>query len=138
MSALLRILLLTPMVLCAQGATSRELLKTGSTWNGAALTVAALARPEVRTVLVELAPGAATGWHRHPVNNYAYILEGTLKLELEDKTTHVFRQGEAFAEVVATWHQGSNIGSTPLKILVFYTGEAGQPITQVRPAAPER
>jgi quercetin dioxygenase-like cupin family protein len=86
-------------------------------------------KPEVQAVVVEVAPGAATAWHKHPINNFAYILEGELRLELEDHTTHLFKTGEAFAEVVDLWHRGVNVGAGPLKILVFYSGEVGAPIS---------
>ena len=117
----------------AEGASSKVLLQTGTTWNGAPIQYAAAARPEVQSMVIEIPPGASTPWHKHPVNNYAYILEGHLHLELEDKTIHDFKAGEAFAEVVDTWHRGTNTGSTPLKILVFYLGQAGAPLTLLRP-----
>ena len=79
-------------------------------------------------MVVELAPGATTGWHQHLVNNIAYLLQGTLRLELEDGRTREFKAGEAFAEVVKTWHRGTNIGKDPVKILVVYVGEAGVPL----------
>jgi quercetin dioxygenase-like cupin family protein len=124
-----RVFLLAPLVLLADPVVSRQLLKTGTTWNGAPIKYSAFPSPEVQAVVVEIAPGASTVWHRHPVNNFAYILEGTLRLELDDRTSRVFQAGDAFAEVVETLHMGTNIGSGPLKILVFYSGQAGMPIT---------
>jgi quercetin dioxygenase-like cupin family protein len=112
-----------------QPVSSTTLLKTTSSWNGAPIRYLASDKPEVQAVVVEVAPGAATAWHKHPVNNFAYILEGELRLELEDHTTHVFKAGEAFAEVVNTWHRGVNVGAGPLKILVFYSSEVGAPIS---------
>jgi quercetin dioxygenase-like cupin family protein len=132
MSALFRILIFVPMLLGAQDISSRPLLRTSTTWNGAPIQYPVSAKPEIQTVLVEIAPGTSTPWHKHPVNNIAYILEGTLRLELEDKRTREFRAGESFAEVVDTWHRGTNVGSTPLRILVVYTGEVGVPVTVVR------
>src|SRR5512145_3261104 len=112
---------------------STQLLKTNTTWNGVPLVYSAAKNPEVQSVIVEIAPNAATAWHKHPVNNFAYVLAGQLRLELEDKTTHEFKAGEAFAEVVHTFHRGVNVGASPLKILVFYTGETGVPISIPRP-----
>ena len=113
--------------------TSTQLLKTSTTWNGAPIQYASSARPEVQAVTVEIAPGGSTIWHKHPVNNFAYLLEGKIRLELEDGTTREFQAGDAFAEVVDTWHRGVNVGSGPVKILVWYTAEAGGPISIPRP-----
>ncbi len=114
--------------------TSDQLLKTTTTWNGAPIQYMTSTKPEVQAVVVTIAPGAATVWHKHPVNNYAYVLEGAVRLELEDKTTHVFKKGEAFAEVVNTWHRGVNVGEGSLKILVFYDTEVGGTISIPKPA----
>ncbi len=113
--------------------SSTQLLKTSTTWNGAPIRYSSSARPEVQAVVVEIAPGAATVWHEHPVNNLAYLLEGKIRLELEDGTTHEFQAGDAFAEVVDTWHRGVNVGTGPVKILVWYTAEAGAPISIPKP-----
>lgn len=105
------------------------LLKTPATWNGAPIVYPRAGQPEVQTLRVEIAAGGATSWHQHPVNNIAYVLEGSLRLELEDGTTRIFKAGEAFAEVVNTWHRGVNVGSTPVKLLVVYMGEIGKPLS---------
>ena len=129
-----RLLFLVPMLLqAAEPVTSTQLLRTRTTWNGAPIRYSASPQPEVQAVRVEIAPGASTAWHLHPVNNFAYILEGDLRLELEDKTTREFHAGDAFAETVGTWHKGTNIGKGTLKILVFYAGEVGVPIAVPRP-----
>jgi quercetin dioxygenase-like cupin family protein len=106
---------------------STPLLRTTTTWDGVKIVYSKTESPEIQSVLVEIAPGAATAWHLHPVNNVAYIIEGRVRLELENGTTHEFKAGEAFAEVVNTWHRGVNIGSGPLRILVVYAGEVGTP-----------
>jgi quercetin dioxygenase-like cupin family protein len=121
----------------APAVNSTQVLKTSTTWNGAPIQYATSAKPEVQAVMVEIAPGAATVWHKHPVNNFAYMMEGKIRLELEDGTTHEFKAGDAFAEVVNTWHRGVNIGTQPVKILVWYTAEAGGPISIPRPGAKE-
>ncbi len=116
-----------------QPISSTQIMKTSTTWNGAPIQYSSSTHPEVQAVVVEIAPGAATAWHKHPANNFAYVLDGKVRLELEDKTTHEFKAGEAFAEVVDTWHRGVNVGTGPLKILVFYTSAAGAPISVARP-----
>lgn len=116
----------------AEPVTSTQLLRTATTWNGVPIHYPKTDRPEIQSVVVEIAPGASTAWHLHAVNNIAYLLEGKVRIELEDGRTREFKTGEAFAEVVDTWHRGVNIGPGPLRILVVYFGEAGVPISTAR------
>jgi hypothetical protein len=37
------------------------------------------------------------------------------------------------AEVINTWHNGRNMGPDPVKLVVFYAGVAGQPLTRREP-----
>jgi quercetin dioxygenase-like cupin family protein len=112
--------------------TSTPLLKTTTTWNGAPIVYSKSGSPEIQSVLVEIPPGSATAWHLHAVNNIAYVLEGKVRLELDNGTTKVFNAGESFAEVVNTWHRGTNLGEGPLRILVIYLGEVGTPLSAAK------
>jgi quercetin dioxygenase-like cupin family protein len=83
-------------------------------------------------VLGEIAPGGQAGRHMHTVPLLVYILEGSLSIEMEGHATHVVSAGEAFTEVVNTWHNGRNLGSTPARFLIVFAGQDGTPIT-IRP-----
>jgi quercetin dioxygenase-like cupin family protein len=76
---------------------------------------------------VELAPGAETGWHEHPVPVYGYVVSGSLSVELENGKLISFSAGEAIIEVVNTMHNGRNSGAVPVKLAVFYLGAEGIP-----------
>jgi quercetin dioxygenase-like cupin family protein len=105
------------------------LLKTGTTTLGQPIECHQTSNPEVTALQVEIAPGKETGWHRHPVPGYAYVLSGTLAIEMEDGQHFQFEAGKAFAEVISTLHNGKNLGKEPVILLVFFTGEAGKPFT---------
>jgi len=60
---------------------------------------------------VEISSGAETGWHLHTVPVYAYVLSGTLDVELADGKVLVFRKGDAVVEVQNLAHNGRNRGS---------------------------
>ncbi len=109
------------------GVTSKLLTKTGVTGNGQKIVYPSGDSAEVTAMLVDLAPGAETGWHKHPVPVYAYVLSGNLAVELEDGRTLQFKPGEAIIEVVNTSHNGKNAGSDPVRLVVFYTGVQGIP-----------
>ncbi len=141
MRSIVHVLLGAAVALAAsRGVASKEILKTRTTWDGAPIVSPVATEPQVQALIVEVAPGAATAWHKHPVNNYAYVLEGSLRVELETGTAHDFKAGDAFAEVVNTWHRGVNAGAAPAKLVVFYIGENGAPVSIGKPmeTAPSR
>ncbi|HJU39863.1 MAG TPA: cupin domain-containing protein [Tahibacter sp.] len=105
------------------------LLKSTTSWDGKPLAWPA-GQAEANAITIELAPGAETGWHKHPVPSFGVVLEGTLEVRLEDGRTRRVEAGQAVAEVVDTWHNGRNVDATkPLKLMLFYTNTAGQPLT---------
>ena len=104
------------------------ILQTTTSWDGSPI-----AWPEgeaLITVLhIEIPSGAETGWHYHPVPSFAYVLEGTLELKLEDGSTLIVNEGEALAEVTNTIHSGKSIGENSLRLVVFYTGITEKELT---------
>lgn len=108
--------------------TVTPLLKSTTSWDGKPLVWPA-GQAEVSALIVEIAPGGETGWHQHPVPSFGVVLEGTLEVRLEDGRVRRVERGEALAEVVGTLHNGRTVGDTPLKLLVFYAGSAGVPLT---------
>ena len=106
---------------------ARVILKTKNTSNGQPIAYLQSNNPEVTVMTVELSPGAETGWHTHPFPVYAYILSGSLAIDVEGKNTSFFQGGDAIVEVVNTRHCGKNNGSVPVKLVVFYTGVENLP-----------
>jgi quercetin dioxygenase-like cupin family protein len=108
------------------------LLKSGTTWQGAPI-VYPTGKAEVTALWVEIAPGGETGWHRHAVPSFAMLLEGTLEITTREGQIKRLQAGEALAEVVATGHNGRNVGSAPVKLVVFYAGAEGHALTTREP-----
>lgn len=104
------------------------LVKATSSWNNASL-VYPQGQAEITAMLIEIAAGAQTGWHGHPVPSFALVLEGTLEVELRDGRKKRVGPGEALIEVVDTLHNGRNIGAQPVRLVVFYAGATGMPLT---------
>lgn len=109
------------------GVTADILTQTMVTANGQKISYPATDKAEVTAMLVELAPGMKTGWHKHPVPVYAYLLSGELMVELEGGKNIHYKTGDAIIEVVNTLHNGVNSGTVPARLVVFYTGIQGQP-----------
>lgn len=84
---------------------------------------------EASILIVEIPPGKQTGWHRHPVPLFGYVLSGTLTVNFKDGEKKVFHPGDALAEAVNVLHNGTNDGTEPVKLLIFIAGEKGVPFT---------
>ncbi len=110
----------------------KPLLKTTTSWNGNPI-VYPTGQGEVTGLIVEIAPGGETGWHEHPVPNFGLLLEGELEITLLDGRKKRMQPGEALAEVVNTPHNGRNVGTTPVRIVVFYAGAVGTPVSAKHP-----
>jgi quercetin dioxygenase-like cupin family protein len=69
-----------------------------------------------------IAPGARLPLHKHPYPRYGYVLGGTLRVT--DTDTHqvfTYKQGDVIVEVIGQWHFAENIGSTPVRLIIFDT-----------------
>lgn len=110
-----------------QGVSAKVLIKTGVTANGGKIVYPVTDSAEVTALTVDLAPGAETGWHKHTIPVYGYVLSGSLEVELEGGKRFAYTAGDAIIEVVDTFHNGRNNGDMPVKLLVFYLGIKGQP-----------
>lgn len=134
------LLLIVPPALTADyssGVAVKVLKKTSVTGNGQKITYPLTDKAEVTAMTVDLAPGAETGWHKHPVPVYAYVISGVLQVELEDGKLLYFGAGEAVIEVVNTLHNGRNTGTEPVRLAVFYLGAEGTP-NVIKPGSSEK
>jgi quercetin dioxygenase-like cupin family protein len=107
---------------------AKQILKTSTSWNQAPLAYPT-GTPEVTGLTIEIAPGAETGWHLHPMPCLAVILQGTLEVSLKDGQVKHLVAGDMLAEVVNTLHNGRNVGTDPVKLAVFFLGAQGQTLT---------
>lgn len=114
-----------------QPVTSTQILQTSTTWNNQKIEYPDTESAEITALHIEFAPGSETVWHRHPVASLAYIMSGELEVTIKDGETKIFRTGDAFAEVINTWHYGRNVGDEPVRLIVFYVGEEGVKLTEL-------
>ena len=81
----------------------------------------------------DIPAGATLPVHKHPFPRYAYVLTGTLQVTYIDAgKSEVFKAGDFLVEVTGPWHQGTNIGPTPIKLLVIDQVEEGAQNTVLR------
>ena len=79
--------------------------------------------------LAELGPGANMGKHYHPGDAFAYILEGTMLLEIVGKESVTLKAGQSGSLPPRTVHDDKNSSQTsPLRFLVFHVAKKGDPL----------
>lgn len=83
---------------------------------------------EVVQVRVEFDPGTAFGPHRHPGEEIAYVLEGSLEYEIDGKPPATLRAGEALFIPAGAIHSAKNVGSAIGVELATYVVEQGRPL----------
>ncbi len=110
------------------GITVTPLAKETTSWDGRPITYPQ-GQVEMTALFIEIEPGAETGWHCHTVPNFAYMLEGTLEVTLDDGRVKLLKAGDVLSEVVNRSHNGRNVGRCPAKLVVFYTGVVGTPLS---------
>jgi quercetin dioxygenase-like cupin family protein len=89
---------------------------------------------EAVLVVEEIAPGATTGKHWHAGQEFAYVLEGSLRLVAEGKPAVTLTPGEVIQQPPRQVHEGRNTSATAsVKVLAFYVAEKGQPLTTAVP-----
>ncbi len=122
-----------------QAVRTTPLLRTTTDVAGTPIVYPTGGAAEVTGVLVELPPGAETGWHKHTAPCFAYILSGEIAVTQKDGPTRTFRAGDAFAELIDLEHNGRTIGDTPVRLVFFAAGVKGRPFTEKSaPTAPQR
>jgi len=102
-------------------------LKTSVNDAGQSIQYPRVRTPEVTMLRVKIPPGKTTGWHTHPVPGFAYILSGRLTLVMRDGRQSTFRAGQGFAESVDLLHNGKNLGTEPVDLVVVFLGQKGHP-----------
>jgi quercetin dioxygenase-like cupin family protein len=90
-----------------------------------------LAIPGYEALLVEvtLAVGGREGRHWHSGTLVGRVLEGELTTEFEGQPTKIIKAGDAFLIEPRQVHEGFNKGSVPVRALVTFINEKGQPLT---------
>jgi quercetin dioxygenase-like cupin family protein len=81
----------------------------------------------------DIAAGATLPVHRHPFARYAYVQAGSLKVtNVETGASNTYNAGDFIVEMIGQWHQATNIGAGPVKLLVIDQVEQGAKNTELR------
>ena len=91
---------------------------------------------EVTMTTLDIPPRGGSAPHRHPTtHNFAYVLEGSYRIKLDDGPERVLKAGDTFYEAPNQLHAVSRNASAtePAKILVVGIAETGKPNTVPEP-----
>lgn len=77
---------------------------------------------------VDFAPGVASLKHAHPGEEVAYVLEGTLRYELEGRAPITLKAGESLFIPAGVAHVARNVGTVKASELATYILRKGEPL----------
>lgn len=83
---------------------------------------------EVISAILEIAPGFKAGRHLHPGIASGYVLEGQLWMALDGRPERTLGPGEGLELPFRVIHNEGTAGDKPLKAIVTYVVEKGQPL----------
>lgn len=109
--------------------SSVQLVRSTKSWNGRPLPAYPAGTPEITILKITIPPGYTLPVHMHPVINAGVLIKGELTVKTESGHVLHMKPYDPIVEVVDTWHYGTNEGTEPAEIIVFYAGQKGEPIT---------
>ena len=112
----------------AQGAAAHETKPVVKTL--LKMQLAGIAGKEANVVLLDVGPGWKIGNHFHPGHVFVYMIQGSIKIEVEGEPARVLGPGDVLYELPDRNMVANNISSTEgAKFLVFQVGDIGKPLT---------
>ena len=88
---------------------------------------------QVQVVKREFPVGSSSGWHVHPGVETAYLLSGTMSIEMAGQPRMIQHPGNTFTVPRGVAHNGSNIGKVPARLLITYVVDKGVPVRAAVP-----
>lgn len=104
-------------------------VKTRHMWNGQPLPPFTTGNPEISILRYVIPPGVRLPMHTHDYANAGILLSGSLTVRDAEGAVKRLQPGDALVELIGLPHYGVNEGDEAAVIVVFYAGEAGQPLS---------
>lgn len=105
------------------------LMETDTTAAGQKIHYPEGGKEQITMCKVIIPPGKSTGWHKHEIPVFAFVEKGTLSVELEGGKVNNFPENSTFAEVVGTYHNGTNKGDSDVVLIAIYLGLKNRPLS---------
>ena len=81
------------------------------------------------TARVDIGPGVESGRHTHPGEEFGYVLDGTLQLEMDGRPLQTLKTGEVFFVPAGVVHNGRNPGPAKTTLIGTYVVAGGKPLS---------
>jgi quercetin dioxygenase-like cupin family protein len=85
------------------------------------------------TMAIEIPAGASSARHSHPGEDFGYLIEGTVVLQVDGKPPQTVRAGEIFFTERGHVHNARNIGTTTARAVDTYIIDKGEPVVTPAP-----
>jgi quercetin dioxygenase-like cupin family protein len=87
-----------------------------------------VANGEGVTMLIEIPVGGVSARHSHPGEDFGYLLEGTIVLQIDGYPPQTVKAGETFFTPRGRIHNARNIGTTTARAVDTYVIDKGKPV----------
>ena len=74
------------------------------------------------------AGGGTTGRHSHPGDEISYVLDGSVRLEIDGEKPRTLKAGDYFMVTNGKIHNAVNVGPGTATVLATYVVEKGKPL----------
>lgn len=115
-----------------EGVIVEKLMQTDTTVIGQKIAYPTFPNAEVTMCKVTIQPGKQTGWHKHEIPVFAYMIQGNLTVELENGKKNNYIENETISEVFNTYHNGYNAGDEDVVLIAIYLGNKGIQLSEKR------
>ncbi|MEB3332619.1 MAG: cupin domain-containing protein [Synechococcaceae cyanobacterium] len=105
------------------------LVRSDRSWNGSPLPAYPSGQPQLTLVRITIPAGITLPKHHHPVITAGVLLQGRLKVVMENGQSKLIKAGDGLIEVVNQIHHGESLGPDPAVIVVMFAGVQGVPTT---------
>ncbi len=112
------------------GVIVEKLLQTDTTVIGQKIAYLQSPEAEVTMCKVIVPVGKQTGWHKHEVPVFAYMIKGSLIVELENGDKNIYTKNSTISEVFNIYHNGYNAGEEDVELIAIYLGKKGMPLSE--------
>jgi quercetin dioxygenase-like cupin family protein len=77
---------------------------------------------------IDIPPGVTTARHSHPGDDFGYLVQGTIVLQVDGKPPLTVTAGETFFTARGQVHNARNIGTTMARAVDTYIVDKGKPV----------
>jgi quercetin dioxygenase-like cupin family protein len=87
-----------------------------------------VANGEGVTMVIEIPVGGVSARHSHPGEDFGYVMEGTIVLQIDGNPPLTVKAGETFFTPRGRIHNARNIGNTTARAVDTYIIDKGKPV----------